>query len=152
MIGSPTETVDDALETIEMNAKAKVELPWCSIYQPHPGTKTTQIGIEAGLVPADLTIDHHTRGGSLFKNSLLKMKDIKKLVRMQKLFNIGVWHPWTIPFIRKAVNWPLDPLYEVLFLLTFFRRYAKETKLNLKYALETAFYQIREYWNKPYKP
>jgi len=151
IIGSPTETVENAFETIEMNAKAKVDLPWCSIYQPHPGTKTTQIGIEAGIIPADFSIDTHFEGLSLFKDSVLDMENIKKLVRVQKLFNIGVWYPKTIPVLKKAVNLPLDPLFEILFLATFFRRYLQETDLSFWHGLQTAFYQFREYRNKPSK-
>ncbi|TKJ40646.1 hypothetical protein CEE37_06695 [candidate division LCP-89 bacterium B3_LCP] len=152
IIGSPTETIENAFETIKMNARIKVDLPWCSIYQPHPGTTATQIAIESGALPADFDVDRDMKGLSLFKNSCLQQPDIKKLVRTQKLFNIGVRQPWTIPILRKMVNWPLDSLYELLFLATFSARYMRETDMSLKQVMHTGFLQIREYWNKPFKP
>lgn len=59
--------------------------------------------------------------------------------------------PWTRPLLRKAVYWPLTPIYEVLFLFSFFLRYMRETDLSLLQVMNTAFRQIREYWNKPFE-
>jgi hypothetical protein len=149
IIGSPTETVENAFETIEINAKSKVDLPWCSLYQPHPGTETTRIAMEVGAIPADFDVDRDMKGLSLFKDSCLKQPDMRALIHTQKLFILGVKVPWTIPILKKIVYWPLTPLYEVIFLFTFFLRYMRETNLSLLQILNTAFRQIREYWNKP---
>lgn len=151
IVGSPTETVENAFETIEMNAKAKVDLPWCSIYQPHPGTETTRIAMQVGAIPRDFDVDRDFEGLSLFKDSCLNQPDMQALIHTQKLFIVGVKLPWTIPILRKAVYWPLTPLYELIFLFTFFLRYMRETDLSLSQVLNTAFRQIREYWNKPIK-
>lgn len=151
IVGSPTETVENAFETIDLNVRARVELPWCSIYQPHPGTETTRIAMEVGAIPRDFDVDRDMKGISLFKDSCLNQPDIKALIHTQKLFIIGVKLPWTRPLLKKAVYWPLTPLYEVLFLFSFFLRYMKETDLSLRQVLSTGFRQIREYWNRPFQ-
>jgi hypothetical protein len=58
------------------------------------------------------------------------MKDINAIVRLQKLFYLAVVWPWSLPFIRKMVRWPLDRLYHLIFLLTFAYRYMRSNRLT----------------------
>jgi hypothetical protein len=67
---------------------------------------------------------------TFFEDSLLCMKDIKAIVRVQKLFYLAVVWPWSLPFIRKIVRWPLDRLYHLIFLLTFAYRYRRSNRLS----------------------
>jgi len=39
MIGLPTGTIEDDLETLEFNIKARPAYGWCSIFSPYPGTE-----------------------------------------------------------------------------------------------------------------
>ncbi len=67
---------------------------------------------------------------TFFEDSLLRMKDIKVIVRLQKLFYLAVVWPWSLPFIRKKVRWPLDRLYHLIFLLTFAYRDMRSNRLS----------------------
>jgi radical SAM superfamily enzyme YgiQ (UPF0313 family) len=39
MIGLPTGTIEDDMETLEFNIRCRPDYGWCSIFQPYPGTE-----------------------------------------------------------------------------------------------------------------
>lgn len=67
---------------------------------------------------------------TFFEDSLLRMKDIKVIGRLQKLFYLAVVWPWSLAFIRKMVRWPLDRLCHLICLLTFAYRYRRSNRLS----------------------
>ena len=46
MIGLPGETLEQALKTVDLNARIKTDYPWCSIYQPYPETELGTYALE----------------------------------------------------------------------------------------------------------
>jgi radical SAM superfamily enzyme YgiQ (UPF0313 family) len=137
IMGLPDETVEKAIKTIRINADIKVDYPWCSILQPYPRTELAKIAQEKGLLDPDFSLDDLT--ASFFSKSVLKQDNIKQLTRLQKLFYIGVKMPWTIPLIARVVKLPLDPLFFLLFALSYTYRFKQETDIDwwttLKFAL-----------------
>lgn len=55
MIGLPTETKDDMHRTLSFMKELKPDFASLSVYEPFPGTKLYDIGVEKGLVSPDLT-------------------------------------------------------------------------------------------------
>jgi len=125
IIGSPTEILEEALETLELNSRAKIEYPTCALYQPYQGTKTDAIARELGYLDNNFSMDDLT--GSVYTKSDLNQPEIRELERVQKLFYIGARnHKW-IPLIRKIVRYNLGPIFTLIFLITFFIRYMRES-------------------------
>jgi anaerobic magnesium-protoporphyrin IX monomethyl ester cyclase len=142
MMGNPDETFEDALQTIKINAKIKTDYPWCSIFQPYPGTPAGDYAIKKGYLSK---IDPDKFKPTFFENSLLRMKDINSIVNLQKLFVIGVRIPRTIPIIKRLAKLPFAKLYHIIFLITFTIRYAVSNRIGLKYSLQTIFHSLKMY-------
>jgi len=129
MIGLPGETVEQALETIRLNIRIKTEYPWCSILQPYPGTEIEETARQAGVLKAH---DEQAFSSTFFKDSLLDQKNMPQLVRLHKFFLVAVKFPFLLPLIKKLIEYPLNPLYDMIFLLTFAHRYRFANRLSLK--------------------
>ncbi|TKJ41603.1 hypothetical protein CEE37_03290 [candidate division LCP-89 bacterium B3_LCP] len=129
IIGLPDETLEKALKTVRINADIKVDYPWCSILQPYPRTELAEIARSKGLIKEDFSLDDLE--ASFFSGSVLKQPNIKELLRIQKLFYIGVKMPWTIPLIARMAKLPLDKLYFLLFGLTYTYRFMRETDIGI---------------------
>lgn len=136
IMGLPDETVEKALKTVRINADIKVDYPWCSILQPYPRTELESIARSKGLLAEDFSLD--SLNASFFSKSVLRQPNIKQLIRIQKLFYIGVKAPWTIPIIARLAKLPLDGLYFILFALTYTYRFMRETDIGWWNALKFA--------------
>lgn len=129
IIGSPTETLEEALDTMELNSRARIEYPLCALYQPYEGTKTDEIARKLGCVD-DASSTEDIAGFAHTKSSLVQ-PEIKELERAQKLFYLGARNHRLIPLIRKIVHYNLGPIFTFVFFVTFFIRYMQESGDNL---------------------
>jgi radical SAM superfamily enzyme YgiQ (UPF0313 family) len=143
IMGNPTETLEEALETMELNSRGNVEYPWCGIYHPLPGTRTEEIAREEGCLGQNFTLEDSF--GSVFLASHLNQPDIRKVQRVQKLFYIGARNHRWIPFIRKVVNYRLGPIYHLIFLFTYFIRYRRETGTGFLKMVIIGFKHLKNY-------
>ena len=143
MVGLPGETIDQAFETVELNAKLRTDFPWCSILHFYPKTKVAEIAHEKGLLEETPSYDKLRQ--TFFETSVLKQKDTDQILNLQKLFNIGVRMPWTIPLLRVLVKLPLRKLYHLIFLVTFGYRYMKANMFGLRDMLVFGWQNARLY-------
>ena len=95
------------------------------------------IAKEKGLLQDNFSLDHLE--SSFFSGSVLKQDNIKELVRLQKLFYIGVKMPWTQGLIAHLIKYPFDRLFYMLFALSFTWRFMQETEIGFWNALKFAF-------------
>lgn len=114
MVGLPGESLDEAIQTVKFNTEIKVDLPWCAIFQPYPGSQLADYCLKKGYVRKK---DFDKIGVSFLSRSILRTKDIKEIVNLQKLFHLGVWFPFLIPTIKILIKFPLTYLYDVIFLI-----------------------------------
>jgi anaerobic magnesium-protoporphyrin IX monomethyl ester cyclase len=128
MLGIPDETLEQALETVRLNIRIRTDYPWCAIYQPYPRTPLADYAVSKGYLKQ---VDPDAFKPTFFEESLLQLRDIKAIVRLQKLFYLAVVWPWSLPLIRKVVRWPLDRFYHLVFLLTFAYRYMRSNQLSM---------------------
>lgn len=128
IMGSPTETLEEALQTMELNSRARVDYPSCVLYQPYQGTKTDAIAKELGYLDKDFSLEDLV--GSYDFKSFLNQPEIEEIKRAHKLFYIGARNHKRIPLIRKVVRYNLGPIYTLIFYATFFRRYTRESGDN----------------------
>ncbi len=88
MIGIPTGTIEDDLETLELNIKCKPAYAWCSIYQPYPGTELGDRCKKEGWY----TGDYSEITDCFFDTSVLNFTPeyIEQLEVLQKIFALCV--------------------------------------------------------------
>jgi len=98
MIGIPTETKNDILQTVKLNIECKPDVGWSSIFQPYPNLELGNKCIEMGLWKCD--VDKFKP--SFFDETELKFpKAHARFVNnIQKFFGFIVRHKWVLPFIN----------------------------------------------------
>jgi radical SAM superfamily enzyme YgiQ (UPF0313 family)/intein/homing endonuclease len=91
MVGLPTSTIEDDLETLRMNIESNPTYAWVSIFQPYPGVELTDFAGEKGL----LTGDYNSISPKFFDDTQLKMdkKHKKQVEYLQKWFAVAANHP-----------------------------------------------------------
>ncbi len=129
MLNIPTETFNDAFETVQLNRIIKTTLPWCSVIQPYPRTKLAEFAVNMGLLDEERL---KCVQGSYFNRGLLWNKDSKLLIRMQKLFFLFCKIRFSISVTRFIVSLPFSFIYNAVFFATFGYRYLKTYRIGLK--------------------
>lgn len=88
MLGLPGSTIDDDLQTLEVNIIARPSYGWCSIFAPYPGTALADYCIKHGMYSGDFS----ELSDSFFDKSVLNFDDHHKeqLVCLQRLFALCV--------------------------------------------------------------
>ncbi|MFH1862345.1 MAG: radical SAM protein, partial [bacterium] len=135
MVGLPGETVEDAFQTVKINAKIKADFPWCSVLQPYPGTQIRKrVEEELGY---ELPVDDI--GGSYFTDSIIKNQRMRELENLQKLFHVAVKFPILQPLIRRLIKLPPNRFFQFVFQSCYAWQLMKRSRINfftlLRYAI-----------------
>ena len=107
IMGSPAETLEDMFKTLEVNRRIKPQGCTVLIYRPF---KSTELGVEdfeAGRVEESRDI-----GPSIQSDSQMRRDDLREVVNLQKLFNVGVYLPFDPWLVRRLIRLPRNPLYD----------------------------------------
>ena len=111
IIMSPTETIDEAKQTLDLNIACKVDYGVIGKFQPYPGTRMSKFAIEQGLLDEESLIDrlpenHHWE-------SILKF-DKEQSIQMDNLLHL---FSFTIvyPFMKRIVYAVLSYKWDWLF-------------------------------------
>lgn len=117
IIGAPGERYEDVWDTLHVNQRIKADYASVSLFQPYPGTYIYNNAIKEGILnPEDA--EDVDKFPLTFHDSLpVKNLHRKELINLQKIFNIGVWFPWTEGIIRFLVKLPVNPLFYLIFIL-----------------------------------
>jgi len=137
MLGLPDETLEDAVITVQLNAEIRTDYPWCSVYQPFPGTDLANYAVARGLLD-----ESHTFSRSFFKGSMLKGQSTD-IINLQKLFFYGVKYPWLIPFLRKIIGLKPNFLFDVAFILSYAWCYLASQRMTIKDMLSVGSRNLR---------
>jgi len=91
IIGIPTGSIENDLETLELNINCKPDYAWVSIFQPYPGTKLGEFCEKNNFYSGNL----EEINSNFFDSSILNFPDKykKQLSNLQKLFAVLVEHP-----------------------------------------------------------
>ena len=140
ILALPGETLEDAFETLKLNVKLKVDWPWCSIFQPYPGTELAEYAKRKGYLVTNFNFNnfHYT----FFDKSVLKQKNIHEMVNLQKLFFCLAKIPSFISIAKILVKLPLDKLYSLIFTLSFGYRWWRMSRLSLKNIIQRALHPV----------
>ena len=112
ILGLPGEGLEGAFQTVRFNESIGTDYPWCSIYQPLPGTELAD-----HCETEDLRIREERRNQpSFFKSSPLRLERKNEIVNLHKLFFYAVKFPRCDKLIRAAIRRRPNALYDLLFL------------------------------------
>lgn len=126
MVGLPGETVEDAFQTVKINARIRADFPWCSVLQPYPGTQIRR-RLEADL-GREVAVDKI--GASYFTSSVLRSRKIRQLKNLQKLFHLAVRFPFLQPLVRQLIKLPPNPVYQLVFNGCYAWQLMKRSRIN----------------------
>jgi len=143
MIGLPTSTVEDDLETLALNIQARPAYAHVFIFQPYPRTELGEFTREQGWMGSIDDI-----GEVAWDHSVLNFDDAHKrgLVVLQRFFALGVEFPRLVPWIKRMMRLPDNPVFWLVSKL--WRGWAIKNrvhpvKLNLRELMETAWHFMR---------
>jgi radical SAM superfamily enzyme YgiQ (UPF0313 family) len=104
MIGIPQETMETAMQTLDLNIKCRPTIAWASLFQPYPGTKLGEQCINEGLFDGNL--DNIKE--SFFDEYKIKTKYATKFDRLQKLFSFIAKYKFLRPFTKMLISLPIN--------------------------------------------
>ncbi len=113
IVGFPTETAQEMMSTVELNAEIRPDFPWCSVYTPYPETELAEHCISNGHLPSDFSYDNVPT--SFFNDTLLQNVDRKLILNTHSLFQAMVLAPWLRPLLRPLLRLPHNALYRLVF-------------------------------------
>lgn len=107
ILGLPTATIEDDLETLEVNMKCRPAYAWVSIFQPYPKTELANYCEKEGIY----TGDYSEIGDNFFDKSVLNLTDEHKeqVACLQRIFAFAVEHQ-TMPEISD-LSWDALPKF-----------------------------------------
>ena len=140
MLGIPGETIESALETIRLNIRISPEHPWCSVYQPYPGTALADFA-KGRFIPENFSID--AVDDSYFKGLKLQMDNSLQIQNLQKFFSFVVRYPKFLPIAIKLSRYSLNRLYTFFFYLNYAFNICKEYRFNLSCLLSLIYRSLR---------
>ena len=124
MFGFPGETIDDAFETIKLNARIRPHTSWASVFQPYPKLAITDYAVKNNYL--DIQDLKHNSYDS-FRNSPIKGKDVKRIFNLHKFSLIAIKFPSLLPLIRQLIKLPPNSLYYYIFAFSYGLHYWKRT-------------------------
>jgi radical SAM superfamily enzyme YgiQ (UPF0313 family) len=113
IVGIPGETVDMAMQTVDLNAAMGADHAWASICQPYPGTHLESWSVENGFLDADQAEKDFQY--TYFIDTPLKIEKKQDLCNLQKFLPLLVSQPWLKPLVKEAIRLPPNRGFELIF-------------------------------------
>jgi len=122
IVGAPGSTLEDDLETLRLNVRAKVDHPLVSLLQPYPETDINEMTEKMGF-----TTDAYDRFPEKFnRTSSVHLTHRAEVENLHKLFPVVVRNPWLLRWVPGLIRrHALRPLYLAAY-LTFTEYLASE--------------------------
>ncbi len=133
MIGLPNETIENALETIELNIKIGTEYPRCSILTPYPGTKI------AGRFRDKMKINDIY---STYQQSEISfdVPQPKELINLHYFFQTAVIFPYLFRLIKKLITFPPNILFRLWWAIVYFFVFVRSETRGL---IQTSLFALK---------
>jgi len=116
MIGLPGETIEQAIETLELNVELRPTWARCSLVSPYPDTVLWDIGVEMGLLSpmsADDFADTYT------EETVFDLANKDAFVNLQRWFQVVVRFPALYPAVPTLIRMPRNRATDLMGKLTF---------------------------------
>lgn len=114
MLGAPSTTLADDLDTLRLNVECGVDHPLVSLTQPYPDTDLASMSAGMGLATAKL----EELPEKFNRKASFQVPDRKAVERLHKLFPMAVRWPFLRPFVRLLIRMPFSgPFYFAVYAL-----------------------------------
>lgn len=139
IVGIPGETVENAMETVDINIAIKTDYPRCSFLTPYPGTRIAEFAEKGGYLekPID-SIPAFAQQNS----SIIKMKDKNEIINIHSFFQTMVLAPGLKPVIRRLIKFPPNILFKMwwafIYLILFTKSEGRRIDKMIYFALRSA--------------
>ena len=137
IFGIPSETIHDALKTVELNIKINTDYPWASILAPYPKTDIAKLAVQLKLMPEDF--DCADLPASYFSRSSLNLPQKHIFENLQRIFYLAVRYPFTFPILKKLAKINCPPFFQALFIISFILRFSQEQDWPLRKTIKMAW-------------
>lgn len=145
MLNIPGETLADGFQTVRLNVKIATDSPWCSIFQPFPGTEFWNTLADRCSPDDDRNL---TTQLNFYSSSLIQQKDSIPLANLAKLFYYAVKFPSLHSVIKRLVRFRPNKIFDLLFLIAFAYRHATMNNMSLWEELKFNLRHIGTYFKK----
>ncbi|MCW8915411.1 MAG: B12-binding domain-containing radical SAM protein [Magnetovibrio sp.] len=113
IVGFPSESREEMLETLELNLKIRPEFPWASIYTPYPRTELADYCVEHGHLSPDFSFDDVPL--SFFNDTILENVDRSFIRNIHAFFQLFVLMPFLYPVFKWLLYVPHNPVFGFIF-------------------------------------
>ncbi len=117
MIALPDETIDDAIETLNLNRRMNVRITQCNIAIPFEGLPLTDMVIEQSLLTDNTFVSEMKRRP---ESPIIKVDNPEQFERLFLLFPFMVRTRFGNNIIKKLLRIPFNFLYRLLHRITYF--------------------------------
>jgi radical SAM superfamily enzyme YgiQ (UPF0313 family) len=127
ILGLPSETLENALETYKLNKEIESDFICCTIMQPFPGTELAKFVKKKGFLEDgnDTTVE------SVFDGSILKLENKKEVLNLQRLMQLFILLRIPLSVIKLIIRLPENSIFLMIFKLSFIYSKIKVQKLRL---------------------
>jgi len=112
IVGLPTTTIDDDLETLVLNMECRPAYAHAFIFQPYPRTQLGELARRNDLMVG--TFDDI--GALAWDHSVLNFppEHLRQLENLQRFFALVVEWPWLLSWVKRVMKWPPNRLFWLL--------------------------------------
>jgi anaerobic magnesium-protoporphyrin IX monomethyl ester cyclase len=136
IIGFPSETQEEMLDTLGINLQIRPDYPWCSIFTPYPETILAEYSIAEGYLDKNFSYDNVPT--SFFNDTILMRIDRNFILNLHSFFQLAVLMPVLMPFLRLLMRFPPNALYRMLFKVVYSYTSLRSEKRSLLSFLKLA--------------
>jgi radical SAM superfamily enzyme YgiQ (UPF0313 family) len=140
ILGLPGETIDDAIETYNLNKEIGSDFIWCSLLQAYPGTAISKYVKEHGFLANDN--DDSAFDEWYFMSSRIRLENKKEITNLQKMMQFFIKMRVPVFLVRKIIRLPMNPIFTFLFKLEFAYYKMKVHKVGLIPTLRLALHNF----------
>jgi radical SAM superfamily enzyme YgiQ (UPF0313 family) len=137
IIGFPSETPEEMLQTLDLNLRIRPDYPWCSIFTPYPETPLTEFSIAQGYLDKDFTYENIPV--SFFNDTILQNVDRRFILNLHSFFQSAVLVPALSPLLRRLMKLPSNFLFRALFKAVYAYTSIRSERRSLFSFLKLAF-------------
>jgi radical SAM superfamily enzyme YgiQ (UPF0313 family) len=116
ILGIPGETIEEAWETVDLNARLRPTVAVASFLIPYPRTDIHDYAVGLGAVDP---VDPDDLSPNLYVGSPLRLPNKRQITNIQRFFTLMVKFPELRRWLRPLVQLPPNPLFELLFFIGF---------------------------------
>lgn len=115
ILGLPSSTLEDDLDTMRLNSQARVSYAQAFIFQPYPGTELGQYTTEGEFVPDSFNFDDLASISWERSNLSFEENEKRQIEHLQRWFAIGVEFPWLEPMIKRLIKLPHNKVIDTTY-------------------------------------